>query len=99
MYFPLFVFSLQELPPQPTVPVPVSDYEQVRIARMNENQKRMEELGVKKLAAVMKPCASNKRKGKDKVQEGGDDYNPEDESEDTSVETTEVIKYIMSYYT
>ncbi|WOG86100.1 hypothetical protein DCAR_0205298 [Daucus carota subsp. sativus] len=60
---------------------------------------QMEELGVKKLAAVMKPCASNKRKGKDKVQEGGDDYNPEDESEDTSVETTEVIKYIMSYYT
>ena len=56
----------------------------------------MTELGVKKMAEGMQSFNLNEGKGKEKnkEKEGGDDYNPDDESdEDTSVDTLEV--YIM----
>ena len=80
----------------PPPPLPLTEYERNRLAHIKENKKRMTELGVKKMAEGMQSFNLNKGKGKEKnkEKEGGDDYNPDDESEeDTSVDTSEV--YIM----
>lgn len=75
-----------QLPP----PLPLTNYEKEKIARLEQNAKVFKDLGIKKLVGQMKTSTANTGKGKEKAQEECDDYIPENEDEDESDDTTEV---------
>ncbi|KAK1375127.1 hypothetical protein POM88_031320 [Heracleum sosnowskyi] len=81
--------SITELPAQPAR---LTKYEEGKIAQMQVNDKKLEELGIKKLVGQLKAPAAQKGKGKEKAQEEYDDYIPENEEENDSDDTSERIK-------
>ncbi|KAK1389924.1 hypothetical protein POM88_018102 [Heracleum sosnowskyi] len=83
--------SITELAPPP--PPRLTKYEEKRIAQMQQNDKKLEEFGIKKLVVQLNGTATQKGKGKEKNnQEECDDYIPENEDETQSDDTSERIK-------
>ncbi|KAL8125083.1 hypothetical protein AgCh_012669 [Apium graveolens] len=73
----------EELPP------PLTQIEKNRIAQMQRNNQRLDELEVKRLVIQLNGFVARKIKEKDKVQEECVDYIPENEDEDDNDDTTE----------
>lgn len=74
-------------------PPPLPACEQERLNRMKENDRRLEELGIKKLVIDLRARSATvieKSKEKDKASPDDDDYNPESEDEHDSDDSSEV---------
>lgn len=77
-----------QLPPPPPM---LTKIELERIARIERNNKVLDELGVKRLVANMNiPTAQLKEKEKEKSRDESDDYIPENEEEGDSDDMSEV---------